>query len=275
MGFSEQRVEVELVISPAAARQARHAVDRVAVGLTGDVGFRARLAAGELVANSVAHASASPRAPVRVAVARAGSGLRVEVRDGGEPFDTEVRRVSARATSGRGLALVDALVDRWGADPTDGNLVWFEIDKPAGGDRSPRRHPSTGRAEKPTAARRGEQDEVALAAAVLAEAAARVREGWCQEADALDSRGRQVEPWSEQAAAWPLLGAIVAALDHPEAAMSEVPVQALATAMAALGEHVEERSLAGWNDAPTRTQRDVIALLERARLLLRGRQTVI
>ena len=34
-------------------------------------------------------------------------------------------------TGGRGLYLVDALADRWGAEPTpqhDGWLVWFELD---------------------------------------------------------------------------------------------------------------------------------------------------
>jgi len=45
--------------------------------------------------------------------------------------------------------------------------------------------------------------------------------------------------------------------------------------MAALGEMTDERSLTGWNDAPTRTQRDVIEVLVRARMLLGGRRVTI
>jgi len=46
------------------------------------------------------------------------------MRDSGAPFDGEARVVSERATSGRGLSLVDALVDRWGDEHGNGNLVW-------------------------------------------------------------------------------------------------------------------------------------------------------
>lgn len=34
---------------------------------------------------------------------------------------------AADATSGRGLLIVDAIVDRWG---TDSVALWFEIDRP-------------------------------------------------------------------------------------------------------------------------------------------------
>ena len=115
-----------------------------------------------------------------------------------------------------------------------------------------------------------------LAAALLVRAAQCVRESWCQGTDALDRYGGPVEPWSEQAAAWSLLGALVAALDGPGAvAAGNVPPPAIATAMAALGEMTDERSLTGWNDAPTRTQRDVIEVLVRARMLLGGRRVTI
>jgi hypothetical protein len=90
--------------------------------------------------------------------------------------------------------------------------------------------------------------------------------------DARDVRGVPVEPWSDAAAAWSLLGSIVAALDGPDE-VAEVGLPELARAMTAIAELIEEHSLQGWNDAPTRTQREVVSVLERARLLVLGRVT--
>jgi anti-sigma regulatory factor (Ser/Thr protein kinase) len=130
-----RRIEIELIADATAAGRARHVVGRAAAGLPGDLGFRARLAASELVSNSVAHAIDRSDPLVRLAVSRTATGLRVEVRDSGAAYDSEVRHVTTDATSGRGLRLVDVLVDRWEAEHDDeGNLVWFEIDQPAGGD---------------------------------------------------------------------------------------------------------------------------------------------
>jgi hypothetical protein len=94
-----------------------------------------------------------------------------------------------------------------------------------------------------------------------------VRVGWCQGAVALDESGDAVEPSSGRAASWSLLGSLVAASDGPPE-VGEVSLPALARAMAALADVIEDRSLAGWNDSPTRTQREVIAVLERARMLV-------
>jgi anti-sigma regulatory factor (Ser/Thr protein kinase) len=266
----EGRIELTLVADAQAPRRARAAVGRALAGLPGDVGFRARLLVSELVANSVQHAAADAEAAVvRVRAERLGGALRVEVSDDGPPFDSEVRRVSERATSGRGLALVDALVDRWGTEHGQGNLVWFEIDDPAGGARDPHGPPRPGMRARPQAEEAGADERVG-AAALLARAAQLVREGWSQQADARDLHGVPVEPWDEAAAAWSLLGAIVAALDGP-GAVAEVGLPELARAMTAIAELIEERSLQGWNDAPTRTQREVVSVLERARLLLLGR----
>jgi anti-sigma regulatory factor (Ser/Thr protein kinase) len=130
----QQRFEVALPAGPEAPRLARSVVDRVAAGLPGDVGFRARLAASELVTNSVRHV-AHPR--IRIKAAQTSSGLRVEVRDGGAAFDARPRRSLPDATSSRGLAIVDAIVDRWDTTPSDDNLVWFELDRPVGGGLPP------------------------------------------------------------------------------------------------------------------------------------------
>jgi anti-sigma regulatory factor (Ser/Thr protein kinase) len=269
MGSEKPEVHVELAAVPGAAQRARALVERVAAGLPGDVGFRARLVAGELVANSVQHAAAAYSDRVGLTVLRSASGVRVEVRDRGAPFDDAPRFVPERATSGRGLRLVDALADRWGAEHEDGNLVWFEIDAPSRRDHDPRSTQpagrSVGRSERESLP--GRPEEGVVAAALLARAAGRVRIGWCQGADGRDESGDAVEPWSGRAASWSLRGSLVAAPDGPPA-VGEVPLPALATGMAALAEVIEDRSLGGWNDSPTRTQREVIAVLERAGMLV-------
>jgi anti-sigma regulatory factor (Ser/Thr protein kinase) len=267
-----ERIDAEFAADPSAPRQARRLVGEATATLPGDLGFRARLATSELVANSVTHAPTASDEMVRLTVVPTGSGVRVEVRDCGTPFDPAARQVSEQATSGRGLRLVDVLVDRWGIfREAEGNLAWFEIDQRAGGDRDPHGRPSSGAARRRprTEPGQGQADEQALAAAVLAGATRRIREGWCQHTDARDTAGTPVEPWSEQTAAWSLLGALVSTLDGPDG-IPDVALPALADAMAALAELVDDDSLSGWNDAPGRTQQDVIAVLERARMLIRG-----
>lgn len=139
MGSDATRVEVELAADAQAASQARTVVSQATAKLPGDLSFRARLAASELVTNSVVHQD-RPEPLVRLAVATSPSGLRVEVRDGGAPFESTPRHPSEHTTSGRGLRLVDVLVDRWGTNHADGNLVWFEIDTPTDEQRNPPKH---------------------------------------------------------------------------------------------------------------------------------------
>ena len=146
MGSEKPGAQVELTAVPGAVGQARAVVDRVAAGMPGDVGFRARVAVSELVANSVEHAAGAASDRVGLAVVRSGTVLRVEVRDRGRRFDDAPRQVPGRATSGRGLQLLDALVDRWAVEHEDGNLVWFEIDQPSRGEHDPRSTPPAGAA---------------------------------------------------------------------------------------------------------------------------------
>ena len=147
------RIEVELAADAQAASQARTVVSQATAKLPGDLSFRARLAASELVTNSVVHHPQDRPAPlVRLAVATSPSGLRVEVRDGGAPFESTPRHPSEHKTSGRGLRLVDVLVDRWGTNHADGNLVWFEIDTPTDEQPNP---PQTPRSAYPPLAAPG------------------------------------------------------------------------------------------------------------------------
>jgi hypothetical protein len=166
--------------------------------MPGDVGFRARVAVSELVANSVEHAAGTASDRVGLSVFRPGPVIRVEVRDRGGRFDGAPRAVPGRATSGRGLRLVDALVDRWGVEHEDGNLVWFEIDEPSGGEHDLRSTLSAEAAVDRTerASSMAWTEGGALAAALLARAAECIRVGWCQGTDALDESALPVEPWS-------------------------------------------------------------------------------
>ena len=100
---------------------------------------------------------------------------------------------------------------------------------------------------------------------VLVGARDRVQSGWCQRCTAEDDEGAAVEPWSDAARRWSLLGAIVATVDAPAAGDDrEMPLSELALAMGALALVIDETSLADWNDAPQRTQADIVAALERA-----------
>ena len=128
-GSDATRVEVELAADAQAASQARTVVSQATAKLPGDLSFRARLATSELVTNSVVHPHDRLEPLVRLVVATGPIGVRVEVRDGGAPFESTPRRPSEHTTSGRGLRLV-VLVDRWGTNHDDANLVWFEIDAP-------------------------------------------------------------------------------------------------------------------------------------------------
>ncbi|MET8678235.1 ATP-binding protein [Streptomyces sp. NPDC004647] len=84
----------------------------------------AELAVTELLANVVRHV---PDRRCSVLVVRRPDGLRVEVADG-EPGRPIVQTAGAYDESGRGLALLSAVVDTWGvaAAPEGGKTVWFE-----------------------------------------------------------------------------------------------------------------------------------------------------
>ncbi|MCW2566075.1 MAG: hypothetical protein JWN54_172 [Mycobacterium sp.] len=85
----------------------------------------------ELVTNAVTHAGSE----VHLVIGRGGhyAVLRVEVAD----FSAEPPRLGGfdlDALSGRGLALVEALADRWGVEThNSGKRVWFELADSNGG----------------------------------------------------------------------------------------------------------------------------------------------
>lgn len=86
------------------------------------------LVTSELLGNSVLHA----RSDIRLTISSEdGSGVRIEVFDHNSRMPM-VAACPADATSGRGLALVEALSSRWGTEShPDGKVVWAELGRRA------------------------------------------------------------------------------------------------------------------------------------------------
>jgi anti-sigma regulatory factor (Ser/Thr protein kinase) len=88
----------------------------------------AALLVSELVANVVDHARTE--AVLALELALAGDWLRISVADG-SAVRPVVRELSQDPPRGRGLQLVAAIADRWGAeDHQGGKRIWFELTPP-------------------------------------------------------------------------------------------------------------------------------------------------
>ena len=115
------------LLAPRRARQfLRRRLDGVLRGSRLDT---ALLLANEVVTNAVRHA----RPPIQLTVRVVGNMVRVEVTDG-SPDLPSVRPAGPAAPFGRGLPLLDALAEAWGADPCGpGKVVWFTLGVPEAG----------------------------------------------------------------------------------------------------------------------------------------------
>lgn len=81
------------------------------------------LLGNELVTNAVKHA----RTRFDVRLAADHGRVRVEVSDS-DTGSARLRSAGADDTSGRGLAIVDLIADRWGVEErADGKAVWVEL----------------------------------------------------------------------------------------------------------------------------------------------------
>jgi DNA-binding FadR family transcriptional regulator/anti-sigma regulatory factor (Ser/Thr protein kinase) len=104
----------------------------VGLALAGDVLVEsardsAEVVVSELVTNVVRHNDWDLEPVAVVAVSRIARTLRIEVHDS-EPSLPKAQDADEDAVSGRGLAVVEGLADRWGADPTPGGkVVWCEL----------------------------------------------------------------------------------------------------------------------------------------------------
>jgi hypothetical protein len=109
---------------------------------------------------------------------------------------------------------------------------------------------------------------------MLMEARGLLLRGWSQGAQARDRRGHIVNAWSDDAASWSLVGALLASwhrhddrLDADFVAHS-AEAEGLAEASKALGKTTGTAAMDPWNDAAERTRSEVITAVDRALALL-------
>lgn len=120
--------ETWLPAAPASAGAARSIVREAAAeaGIEGDLVWDLMLASTEAFMNAVQHGKPWPSDCVLFATEPCPGGLRVEVCDLGS-FDSELEPAPLDATSGRGMQIIAALVDRFEVRSGDGRtIVRFE-----------------------------------------------------------------------------------------------------------------------------------------------------
>lgn len=120
---------------PASVGAARRFVRHVLVSAgRDDLVEDAELLVSEVVTNAVVHAGTA----VELTASVSGNSLYVEVRDGSSHLPG-LRNYTAMAGTGRGLRLLEQLVDRWGVRPEDdGKTLWFELSSARAGGAEPR-----------------------------------------------------------------------------------------------------------------------------------------
>ena len=128
-GLDRGRLELYLPALDRAVAQARAVVDRLeTLDSHPDARFAVRLLVSELFTNAVKYGR--PRdARVRVSLEIDEAHVRGEIADHGRGFvEGHVPMPGQDAESGRGLAFLDAMADRWGVTRNGEHCVWFELD---------------------------------------------------------------------------------------------------------------------------------------------------
>jgi anti-sigma regulatory factor (Ser/Thr protein kinase) len=120
-----ETVETQFPSTGTASRSARAflrgALETWALDGLGEV---TELLTSELVSNVVRHVGST----IALRAIRVGELIRVEVDDTSDAVPV-IEQPRPLDLGGRGMVLVDALADRWGADlHPGGKTVWFEID---------------------------------------------------------------------------------------------------------------------------------------------------
>ncbi len=127
-----ERLRFELRSTMGAPREARRAIQEIWPRVDyPDLQFMTQLLAAELVSNVVRHSGLSAGETFELVVAYDDQTVRFEVSDPGSGFNPLLflRTHSVNGSKHRGIALVDALSDRWGFLNDDNACrVWFEID---------------------------------------------------------------------------------------------------------------------------------------------------
>ncbi|WP_173877743.1 ATP-binding protein [Streptomyces sp. 3214.6] len=117
--------------SPRSARRARDLlrIQLLEWKIDAQVAFTAELLLSELVTNALLHARMPAGREIGVRVARYNERLRVEVADANNSRP-QLRTAIDTDEHGRGLALIDALAQRWGCCPRRhgiGKAIWAEL----------------------------------------------------------------------------------------------------------------------------------------------------
>jgi anti-sigma regulatory factor (Ser/Thr protein kinase) len=86
------------------------------------------LGISELVTNAVRYGSIPEGGLLAVATEANASRTRLEVSYPGPVFVPPAGSPAPDIAAGRGLAIVDAIADRWGIVQSEEMIVWFEID---------------------------------------------------------------------------------------------------------------------------------------------------
>ncbi len=128
-GLDRGRLELHLPAIDKSVAHARAAVDRLApLESYPDARFAVRLLVSELFTNAVKHGRPGD-ASVRLALEIGDTRVRAEVGDHGRGFvERDISMPDEDAETGRGLAFLDAIADRWGVTHDGENCVWFELD---------------------------------------------------------------------------------------------------------------------------------------------------
>ena len=119
------------------------------------------------------------------------------------------------------------------------------------------------------------QAAVQPAAAMLQEARGLLLKGWSRGAQARDSQGQAVLPWSDDASSWSLLGALLATwqvhdMEDADFVAHRADARALGDATQALGEATGTAALDQWNDEEGRALGEVVAAIDSALAILNG-----
>lgn len=104
-------------------RSLRHRLDRWGLH---ELSEAAQLCVSELVTNVIKHVG--PGTPTTLTVCMSGTRLRIEVHDPDPRALPTLTDATSDAEAGRGLALIDAVADRWGVDLAPGRkATWCEL----------------------------------------------------------------------------------------------------------------------------------------------------
>ncbi|MEU0587376.1 ATP-binding protein [Streptomyces sp. NPDC006132] len=119
--------EITFVAEPAEVAALRR-IMRLHLGIWGlqDVSDEAELCVSELASNVITHVGAGT--PATLAVAMQGTHLRIEMHDPDTRALPILQDAGADSEGGRGMALIDAVADRWGVQIDAGRKVaWCEL----------------------------------------------------------------------------------------------------------------------------------------------------